>query len=43
MSVSSYYSLIIKWSSKVSLNVISPISFKQRIITCGIRRVGDIN
>jgi hypothetical protein len=43
ISVSLCYSLIARWFSKVLLNVINPISFKQGIITCGIRRVGDIN
>jgi hypothetical protein len=43
ISVSLYYSLMARWFSRVLLNVINPISFRQGIITCGIRRVGDIN
>jgi hypothetical protein len=43
ISVSLYYSLIARWFSRVLLNIINPISFKQGIITCGIGRVGDIN
>jgi hypothetical protein len=43
MSVSLCYSLITRWFSRVLLNVINPMSFKQGIITYGIRRVGDIN
>jgi hypothetical protein len=43
MSVLLCYSLIARWFSRVLLNVINPISFKQGIITCGIGRVGDIN
>jgi hypothetical protein len=43
MSVLLCYSLMARWFSRVLLNVINPISFKQRIITCGIGRVGDIN
>jgi hypothetical protein len=42
-SVLLYYSLIVRWFSKVLLNIINPISFKQGITTCGIGRVGDIN
>ena len=37
------YSLIIRWSSKVLLNVISPISFKLGMITCDIGRADNIN
>jgi hypothetical protein len=37
------YSLIVRWSSKVLLNIINPISFKPEMITCNIRRVDDIN
>jgi hypothetical protein len=37
------YSLIVRWSSKVLLNVINPISFKLGIITCDIGRVDNIN
>jgi hypothetical protein len=43
MSVSLCYSLMARWFSRVLLNIINPISFKQGIITCGIGRVGDIN
>jgi hypothetical protein len=43
ISVLLCYSLIARWFSRVLLNIINPISFKQGIITCGIRRVGDIN
>jgi hypothetical protein len=43
ISVSLCYSLITRWFSRVLLNVINSMSFKQGIITCGIRRVGDIN
>jgi hypothetical protein len=43
ISVSLCYSLIARWFSRVLLNIINLISFKQGIITCGIRRVGDIN
>jgi hypothetical protein len=31
------YSLIIRWFSKVLLNIINPMSFKLGIITCDIR------
>jgi hypothetical protein len=43
ISVSLCYSLIARWFSRVLLNVINLISFKQGIITYGIGRVGDIN
>jgi hypothetical protein len=43
ISVSLYYSLMARWFNRVLLNVINPMSFKQGIITYGIRRVGDIN
>jgi hypothetical protein len=43
ISVSLYYSLMARWFSRVLLNVINPISFRQGIITYGIRRIGDIN
>jgi hypothetical protein len=43
MSVLWCYSLIIRWSSKVLLNVINPMSFKLGIITCNIGRADDIN
>jgi hypothetical protein len=43
ISVSLCYSLIARWFSRVLLNVINSMSFKQGIITYGIRRVGDIN
>ena len=43
ISVLWYYSLIIKWSSKVLLNIINLISFKLRIIICNIRQVNNIN
>jgi hypothetical protein len=43
ISVSLYYSLMARWFNRVLLNVINPMSFKQGIITCGIKRVGDIN
>ena len=36
-------SLIVRWFSKVLLNVINPISFKPGIITYNIRRANDIN
>jgi hypothetical protein len=43
ISVSLYYSLMARWFSRVLLNIINPMSFKQGIITCDIGRVGDIN
>jgi hypothetical protein len=43
ISVSLCYSLMARWFSRVLLNIINPMSFKQGIITYGIRRVGDIN
>jgi hypothetical protein len=43
ISVSLCYSLMARWFNRVLLNVINPMSFKQGIITYGIRRVGDIN
>jgi hypothetical protein len=43
ISVLLCYSLMARWFSRVLLNIINPMSFKQGIITCGIRRVGDIN
>ena len=43
MSVLWCCSLMVRWSSKVLLNVISPISFKLGMITCDIGRVDDIN
>jgi hypothetical protein len=43
ISVSLCYSLIARWFSRVLLNVINLISFKQGIITYGIGRVDDIN
>jgi hypothetical protein len=43
ISVLLCYSLMARWFNRVLLNVINPMSFKQGIITCGIKRVGDIN
>jgi hypothetical protein len=43
ISVLWYCSLIVRWSSKVLLNIINPISFKLGIITCNIGRADDIN
>jgi hypothetical protein len=43
ISVLWYYSLIIRWSGKVLLNIINPISFKPEIITYNIGRADDIN
>jgi hypothetical protein len=43
ISVLWYYSLIIRWSGKVLLNIINPISFKPGMITCDIGRADDIN
>jgi hypothetical protein len=43
ISVSLCYSLMARWFSRVLLNIINPMSFKQGIITYGIGRVGDIN
>jgi hypothetical protein len=37
------YSLIVRWSGKVLLNIINPMSFKLGIITCDIGRADDIN
>jgi hypothetical protein len=37
------YSLIVRWSGKVLLNVINLISFKPGIIIYNIGRVDDIN
>ena len=37
------YSLMVRWSSKVLLNIINPISFKPGIITCNIGRADNIN
>jgi hypothetical protein len=36
ISVLWYYSPMVRWSSKVLLNVISPMSFKLGMITCDI-------
>jgi hypothetical protein len=36
-------SLIVRWSGKVLLNIINPISFKPGIITCNIGQADDIN
>jgi hypothetical protein len=43
MSVLWCYSLIVRWSSKVLLNVINPMSFKLGIITYNIGQADDIN
>jgi hypothetical protein len=43
ISVLWYYSLIVRWSNKVLLNIINPISFKPRIITYNIRQADNIN
>jgi hypothetical protein len=43
ISVSLCYSLMARWFSRVLLNIINPMSFKQGIITYDIGRVGDIN
>jgi hypothetical protein len=36
-------SLMVRWSGKVLLNIISPMSFKPGMITCDIRRADNIN
>jgi hypothetical protein len=36
ISVLWYYSPMVRWSSKVLLNVISPMSFKLGMITCDL-------
>jgi hypothetical protein len=43
MSVLWCCSPIVRWSGKVLLNVISPMSFKPGMITCDIGRADDIN
>jgi hypothetical protein len=43
ISVLLCYSLMARWFSRVLLNIINPISFKQGIITYSIKRIGDIN
>ena len=43
MSVLWCCSLMVRWSSKVLLNVISPISFKLGMITCDIGQADNIN
>jgi hypothetical protein len=37
------YSPMVRWSGKVLLNIINPISFKPGMITCDIGRADDIN